>query len=83
MFAKTTFVLTAAIALGGVSSSLAMTRNGHAGARAAFAQSGIAPTLPQDGASSDRVFANGKIIGRDPDRNVRFEIWRDGRTRGS
>ncbi len=69
MFAKTVFALSAAIVLAGSSAALAMTKSSdhRTGAGVALAQS----------VSSHTVFVEGKIVGRDPDANVRLQLRRD------
>lgn len=79
MFAKTVFALSAAIVLAASSAALAMTKSSdhRTGARAAVAQSVSSHPLSRNGASSDAVFAEGKLVGRDPDASVRLQLRRD------
>jgi hypothetical protein len=43
-------------------------------ARGAYAR---APGLPWNGIVGDTVIRDGRVIGRDPDANVRLQIYRD------
>lgn len=72
MFAKTMIALSAAIALAAVSGGLAEAKKAkqRSAGFAAFAQSApIKGTV-----SSPAVIADGKVIGRDPDPNVRLNL---------
>ena len=79
MFAKAVFPLSAAIVLAGSSAALAVTKSSdhRPDARAAFAQSVSARHLLPNRVSSAAVFTEGKIIGHDPDANVRLQLRRD------
>lgn len=71
MLPKSILALSAAIVMAGSSAALAAKSSNQQKGAAAFAQSVPARI------SSTAVFADGKIIGRDPDGNVRLQLLRD------
>jgi hypothetical protein len=85
MFAKRVLALSAAIVLAGSSGAFAQTKRvdqrvtasvPHFNAGAVFAQS---PQLTWNGIVGDAVIRDGGVIGRDPDPNVRLQMYRDWR----
>ncbi len=83
MFAKTVLALSTVVILAGSSAAVAQTKRTdqrnvtsarHFDTRAAFAQS---PQLPWNGIVGDAVIREGQLIGRDPDPNVRLQMYRD------
>lgn len=83
MFAKTVLALSAAVVLASSSAALAKSKRSDQRAATPTWQSDAggayarASGLPWNGIVGDTVIRDGRIIGRDPDANVRLMIYRD------
>ncbi|MGE0521635.1 MAG: hypothetical protein AB7O60_01195 [Variibacter sp.] len=75
MFKKSLVVLSAALVLTSTSAAFAMA--GNSDHRAGTRADSSVRQWRQASAASDVVVENGKVIGRDPDANVRLQIRKD------